>query len=147
MHGIDEPRGRATARSRTTEIARALAAVPAVVPPALNAVDLFESPLADVTEPEVAVGGVEAPSPRITETPSVDLRTAVGGHGVGRRADRAARKRIVRGNGVWRRSVHVQSKHRSQQVGRVLSGAQRIAAVAAVAKPEIQEAVVPEGNM
>src|SRR6185503_3116899 len=97
VHRVDEICGRcgtAVIRNQT------LAAIPPVVAATLNTIDFLARALTHIADPKIAGCGVEAPPPRVTEAPRVDLRTIVRGHRVIRRAHRSASERIV-----WRNFI------------------------------------------
>ncbi len=131
---------------------RALARIPAVVAVALDEVDFLEPVLAHVADPQVARLAVEAPAPGIAEAERVDFR-AVLDAGAVHVAERVCGEWIAirtAGDAVGcaaRARVHVDAQHLAEQRARVLPVAVRVAGTAAVAEPEVEEPVRPEGQV
>ena len=70
-NGVDEPA--AVAADTRVEVVRTFPATPSIVLVDRDLIDLFPQVLADVDDPQVAVDAIEAPTPRIAETPGEDL--------------------------------------------------------------------------
>ncbi len=118
---------------------RALHHAPAVVAPALDLVDHLPQFPADVADPEVAGGVVDAHPPRVAEAERPDLGTHAGDSDeriIGRDAIRLARLGMI----------DVDAEDAREQVGAVLAGVERIGrrGPGAVAGGEIQAPVVAE---
>ena len=144
------PGRRAADWRRATVRARAFAAVPAVVAAALDAIDLLESALADVAEPQIGRRRrrIEAPAPGIAKAPRIDLGTVARGNRVSPLiAHRSGRERI---GGRNRIGVPPSTSSRNIEPSKsVVSCAvlSRIAAAAAVAEAEVQESIGTERDV
>ena len=142
-HRVDE---RATAAGGF-EVVGAFAAVPAVVATEFDQVHFLPGPLANVTQPQVPCRLIEAPAPRIAQTPRENLRAVVAVD-LARVAPGLCRKRVGGRDVITgARADHVDAQHRPEQVGRVLAGFSRIAATAAVAQPDVQHTVRAERDI
>ena len=101
-------------------------------------IDLLVPVLADVADPQVAVGAVEREPPRVPEAALPDLVEA------GPADVRVGRgDRVVAGRGG---AVDVDPQHLAEQGGRALGAVAWVAAGSAVAHADVQVAVAPEGE-
>ncbi len=139
----------AASHARHVEVVHALAAAPAVVLASNDPTDLFPLVLADVADPELAGQYVEAPAPRVPETPGIDLGAVAAAKALYTGICRVYLERIliIHGNGVGHAAIDINTRHRAKQVCRVLCAVIGIAAAAAVAPARIQETVGTESDV
>jgi hypothetical protein len=121
-----------------------LPAVPAVVLAARAGrrlqVDLLPARLPDVGDPQVAAQAVEREAPGVAQPVGPDLAAGAGD----------ADERIAGGDGVGQprvAAVDVDAQHLAEQGVERLTVLLRIAAAAAVAGGDVEEAVRPEGDL
>ena len=136
------------------ERVRAFEAAPAVIAAEHDAVHFLERALSHVGEPQLVADAIEAPAPWIAETVSVDLGAV--GRARPARAPRVRCERIAVRTGrnrVGRRGARVgdvDAQHLAQQGGQQLGVADvavRVAAAAAVADADVEEAVRAERDV
>ena len=131
-------------RRAALEVVAALVAVPAVVDAAdaaLDVVDLFPRVLADVADPEVAVGAVEGEAPRVAQPERPDLGRA---SPPGRRTGCPSECRTAGRPCACPRRCAASLPSRTSGVLAVAVLTVLIAAAAAVAVAEVEHPVGPE---
>src|ERR1039457_512035 len=111
------------------------------IPPKILAapddVDFFIAVLAHVADPEVAIQGIEAETPRLAQSVSPDFRTEV----------RAADERVVVRDGVQRvavATIHINAEHLAKQQPGVLSIAVGILLRPGIAHADVEKSIRSE---
>src|SRR5262249_48672572 len=128
------------AAALTAETAQALHDAPAVVAALRDQVNLFARVLADVAHPQSAALRVEREAPGVAQAIGVDLVAAIS----------ATIEGVIGGNAIRPAGIaagDIEAQQLAQKYVGVLAVAHRVAAAAAVAEADVEEAVRPEGEL
>ena len=141
--GLHVPRRGLARRVARPALERPPAEVRALAPAAAHVVDLLPRALADVADGERAVRAVEGEAPRVAQAVGVDLAARA------RRGRRTGCSRArVYGLAAGRRRLDAQDlAEQRAEVLRVAARAVPVAAAAAVARADVEQAVGPEGEL
>src|SRR5690606_22244092 len=123
----------------------AFSAAPTVVTAERDLIHLFVGVLTDVRDPKIACASIEAPAPRVSQAPRVNLRAFAARTSLSR-TQRIARERIRRRDPVRRARIDVDAQHLAEHRRETLAVAGvavLVPTAAAIADADIQIAVGP----
>ncbi len=127
----------------------AFSAAPTVVTAERDLIHLFVGVLTDVRDPKIACASIEAPAPRVSQAPRVNLRAFAARTSLSR-TQRIARERIRRRDPVRRARIDVDAQHLAEHRRETLAVAGvavLVPTAAAIADADIQIAVGPERDV